>query len=157
MSEQGVTGPEHLEFVRFWFGFIAHPLLLQILEVMHCKKCTRVVVFSQSLWVNVIPVAWGVSRMILLSSRGQLPMLNPKATGESAASQQKKPRSLVSHLQQHKCCLVDHGAGISCELQERLEAASGEGCASMHSHAHMSLCAHMSHAELSREGFLLRH
>lgn len=55
MSEQGGTGPEHLKFVKFRFGFIARPLLLQILEVMHCKKCTRVVVFSQSLWVNVIP------------------------------------------------------------------------------------------------------
>lgn len=38
MSEQGITGPEHLKFVKFMFGFIALTLLLQILEVMHCKN-----------------------------------------------------------------------------------------------------------------------
>lgn len=109
MSRQGVTGPEHLKFVKFRFRFIVHSLLLQILEVMYCKKCTRVVVLSQSPWVNIIPVAWGASRMIWLSSWGQLPIVNRKAMG---GSQQKKPRSLVEVLP------VGHDAGISCELQK---------------------------------------
>lgn len=136
---------------NFTFEFIVHPLLLQVLEVMHCKKCTRVVVYSQPLWVNIIPVAWGVSRMILLSSWGQLPILNHKAIGESVASQQKKPGSPVLHLQQQKCCLVERDAVISCELQKRslLEAVRGEGGTNSNTGAQSLF---MNHADLSRQG-----
>jgi len=57
-----------------------HPL--QIHEVVHCKECTWVVIFSRSFWVNTITVTCRVRIMFLLSSWGQPPIMNHKALGE---------------------------------------------------------------------------